>query len=300
MFKKIIALVIIALLVAAGLIAMTSGSEPDVVVGSKHFTEQKILGEMVAQLLEAKTDLRVGRRIGLGSTMISFGALQEGDIDVYPEYTGTGLVSILNRDYDPSQDPGDVLQFVRKRFGEKWNLRWLAPLGFGNTYAYAMREGQAKELGIRTVSDLEEYRDRLKPGFDHEFLERPEYKRFDEVYGFRFEKEVVRLDPDVMYRAIKNKEVDVIDAFATDGRIAAYDLRVLEDDENLFPPYDACLLVRNDALEEFPQIKPVLEQLDGRITTKEMQNMNYAVTDEMRSPSAVAREFLEKEGLIDS
>jgi len=298
--KRALLPIVILLIVIGAIVALSLPKRADIVVGSKHFTEQKILGQMIAQLIEAKTDLKVRRRLGLQGTKVCFGAIQEGDLDIYPEYTGTGLVNILGLDYDPSQSRQDVLDKVRSEFAQRWSLVWLPPLGFDNTFAFAMREEDAERLGITKISDLAKYKDTLRPGFDHEYTTRPEYKRFGEVYGFTFGKKITRLDPDLTYEAIKEGLVDLIDAFSTDGRIAAYNLRVLEDDKHLFPPYDACILIRQETLDKYPDLKGVLNHLSGAITPEKMQAMNYAVSSGSRSPAAVAREFLASRKLIPS
>jgi len=270
----------------------------DVVVGSKHFTEQKILAEMVSQLIERDTRIKVGRRLGLQGTKVAFAALKEGSLDIYPEYTGTALVNILEQPYDPNQGRQDVFEYVRDKFERKWDLRFLQPLGFANTYAFAMRQEQAEDLGIEKVSDLEKYADQLQPGFDHEFTTRPEYRRFEQVYGFSFKKAVVKLDPDLTYKSLRSGGVDVIDAFSTDGRIAAYNIRILKDDNNLFPPYDACVVVRGDALRRYPVLQKVLAKLSGLISEEDMRQMNYQMSEELKAPSAVARQFLTSQGLF--
>ncbi len=296
MKNAVIAVVVLVVIIALG-VGLSLYRRADLVVGGKHFTEQKILGEIVAQLIEAKTALKVGRQLGLQGTKVCFGAIKEGDLDIYPEYTGTGLVNILRENYDPSKTRDDIFQHVKNAFRDKWHLIWLQPLGFANTYAFAMREQHAKELGITKVSDLEAYKDQVRPGFDHEYTNRPEFKRFKEVYGFSFGQDITKLAPDLTYKALQGKNVDLIDAFLTDGRIDAYNLRVLEDDKYLFPPYDACLIVRADTLAKHPELKKVLGQLSGAISAKEMREMNYAVTNKLRSPTAVAAEFLEKKRL---
>jgi len=296
--KKIAITVVVFLVVIAIPVGLHLRKRADIVIGSKHFTEQKILGEMIAQLIEANTKLKARRRLGLQGTKVCFGAIQEGDLDIYPDYTGTGLVNILEEDYDPAQSRQDVLEHVRNEYAKRWGIVWLDPLGFANTYAFAMRKGHAEELGITEVSDLEKHKDTIRPGFDHEYTTRPEFKRFGEVYGFTFGKKITRLDPDLTYKALKEESVDLIDAFSTDGRIAAYNLRVLEDDKHLFPPYDCCILVRQATLDKHPQLRDVLARLSGAISPEEMQKMNYAVTEDLRSPAAVAAEFLTKKGLL--
>jgi glycine betaine/choline ABC-type transport system substrate-binding protein len=294
----------LAVTVALALTALSTGCGPNrqetVVVGSKHFTEQRILGEIAAQLIEARTDLAVTRKIGLQGTKVCFSALREGGLDLYPEYTGTGLVNLLEEAYDPDKTPEEIRKHVAAEFQKRWGIVWLDPLGFANTYAYAMREEQAQKLGIRTISDLKPHADTLKPGFDHEYTMRPEYKRFAEVYGFSLAEKVTKLDPDITYKAVKDRQVDLIDAFSTDGRIAAYNLRVLEDDKHLFPPYDACITVRRDTFQAHPELREVLGMLAGAISAEEMRQMNYAVNEELKSPAAVARAFLEKKGWAET
>ncbi len=297
LFKKVLSAGAICLLLGGLAAAVFVGETGDVVVGSKHFTEQKILGEMVAQLIESHTDLKVRRRLGLQGTKVCFSALKEGDLDMYVEYTGTALVNILDEQYDSSKGRGQILEEVRREFRERWGLKFCEPLGFDNTYTLAMRGGEAEKLGVEKISQLSAYSDELKAGFDHEFTTRPEYKRFEEVYGYMFE-DITYLDPDLMYKALQGCSVDVIDAFATDGRIASYDIRVLEDDRNLFPPYDACIVVSEEALNEFAGLGDVLEKLSGMITAEQMRKMNYAVTDKLKTPAAVAKEFLKSEGLL--
>ncbi len=298
--KKFLIPAIIFLIFLGVLIGPSLRKRADIVVGSKHFTEQKILAEIIGQLIEARTGLTVRRRIGLQGTKVCFNALREGELDIYPEYTGTGLVNILEINYDPSQSRDDVLKTVRTEFEERWALAWLSPMGFDNTYAFAVRERDAEKLGVTRISDLQEYADTLQPGFDHEFTTRPEYNRFERVYGFTFEQNVTHLDPDLTYEALKEGLVDIIDAFSTDGRIAAYNLRVLEDDKHLFPPYDACVLIRQETLDKYPNLKEVLSHLSGAITPEKMQEMNYAVSSGLRSRADVANEFLSSQGLIPS
>ncbi len=296
--RKWLGWVVTAVLLCSIVFLLFSGQSGDIVVGSKHFTEQKILGEIIAQLIEHQTDLKVQRRLGLQGTKVAFAAVREGNLDIYPEYTGTALVNILEETYDPNLGRQEIFAHVQDEFMQRWDLRFLEPLGFANTYAFAMRQQQANELGIERVSELEPYADQLQPGFDHEFTMRPEYKRFADLYGFGFEKDIIKLDPDLTYKALSSGSVDIIDAFSTDGRIEAYSIRVLEDDKNLFPPYDACIIVRNDILQVYPQLKKVLEQLSGLINARQMRKMNYAVTEDLRAPSWVARKFLLSQGLI--
>ncbi|MFW6170837.1 MAG: glycine betaine ABC transporter substrate-binding protein [Planctomycetota bacterium] len=269
-----------------------------VVVGSKQFTEQKVLGEMVCQLIEINTDFRVDRRLGLQGTKVAFAAIREGDIDIYPEYTGTALINILERDYDRDMDRDQIYDLVKREWSEQWSLRWLDPLGFDNTYAYAMRDQHAAELDITKISELEPHADAIQAGFCHEYTTRPEYKKFEDVYGFMFDN-VTKLDPDLTYRALQEGQVDIIDAFSSDGRIQAYDFRVLRDDKELFPPYDAAFVIRQDLADRHPEILEQLKKLSGKISATEMRKMNYDVSENLKAPATVAAAFLRREGLIE-
>jgi osmoprotectant transport system permease protein len=294
---KTIVVIIIVLICLVLPLSFIFGRKADLVVGSKHFTEQKILCEMISQLIESETDLKVKTQKGLQGTKVCFKAIQEGDLDIYPEYTGTGLVNILDQTYNPSQD--NLLEYVRSEFRKRWGLIWLDPMGFNNTYAFAMRSEQAEKLGIEKVSDLEEYIDQLRFGFDHEYTMRPEYKDFPKIYGFDFGDDIIKLDPDLTYKALKDGSVDTIDVFATDGRIEAYNFKVLEDDKNLFPPYNACIMIRQDTLEKYPQLESVLGQLSGQISSRQMRRMNFAVSDKLKAPAEVARNYLKSEILTE-
>ncbi|MFO7901166.1 MAG: glycine betaine ABC transporter substrate-binding protein [Planctomycetota bacterium] len=269
-----------------------------IVVGSKQFTEQKILGEMVCQLIEINTDFRVDRRIGLQGTKVAFAAIREGDIDIYPEYTGTALINILERDYDRDMNRDQIYDLVKREWAEQWSLRWLDPLGFDNTYAYSMRDEHAAELGVTKISELEPHADSIQAGFDHEYSTRPEYKQFEDVYGFVFEN-VTKLDPDLTYRALQDGQVDIIDAFSTDGRIQAYGLRALQDDKGLFPPYDAAFVIRQDVADRHPEILEQMKKLSGKISATEMRKMNYDVSENLKAPATVAAAFLRRKGLVE-
>jgi len=299
--KKLILVLIVFAAIAGGLVAYWFGRRADITIGSKHFTEQRVLGEMIAQLIEHHTDLTVKRQLGLQGTMVCFEALKEGDLDMYVEYTGTGLVNILGEGYDANLSRAEVLKYVRERFTEKYkkaDLVWLDPLGFSNSYCFAMRDDHAEQLGATKISDLAAHKDILKPGFDHEFTIRPEYERFPDVYGFWFSKPVQIFAPDLMYGVLKEADVDIIDAFWTDGRIKDYGFRLLADDKDLFPPYDACILVRREVLEQYPSLRKALSMLSGKITGEQMRQLNFTVTNELRPHADVAREFLKSEGLI--
>jgi glycine betaine/choline ABC-type transport system substrate-binding protein len=268
-----------------------------VVVAGKNFTEQEILVHIVSELIENKTDIKVERKPYLGGTNICAKALESGDVDIYVEYTGTGLMSILKEDV--MTDPDDVYEKVKKRYEEEKDIIWLEPLGFNNTYALAMKESQAKELGIETYSDLAKHAPNLVFAATQEFLERADgYKGLQEVYGMNF-KEAKGMDPGLTYSAVKDGEVDVNSAFATDGRIPAFNLKVLKDDKNFFPPYYAAPLIRKNTLEKYPELKDVLNSLAGKLDDSTMASLNAKVDLEKKDAKEVAKEWLKSEGLID-
>lgn len=268
--------------------ARSSGGS--VVVGSKNFTEQYVLGELMAQLIEARTKLRVERRLGLGGSSVCHEALVAGGIDLYAEYTGTALTTILDR--PPLSDPEATYEVVAALYEERHGLRWLPAFGFNNTYALTVSRKQADARKWRRISDLVGEAGSLRAGFTAEFSQRPDgYPGLREAYGLRFGR-VFDMDPGLMYQAVARGEVDVVSAFATDGRIAAYGLHVLEDDQAYFPPYYAAPVVRGPVLEAHPELREALSPLTGALTNEVMQSLNYEVDEKQRSPAVVAREFL--------
>ena len=265
-------------------------SAETVAVGSKNFTEQLILAEIMAQMIETHTDLHVLRRLNLGGTMICHNALTRGDIDLYAEYTGTALTAILKEPVvsDPAQAYTAVKDAYQKRFG----CEWLAPFGFNNTYAITVRSAFADDKGMKRISDFGKIAGDITAGFTAEFTVREDgYPGLREAYGFRF-KDTMDMEPSLMYRAIARKEVDVICAFATDGRIAAYNLRMLEDDKGFFPPYYAAPVVRSDTLARHPKLRTALAPLASLLDNETMQKLNLEVDERKRDPADVARDFL--------
>lgn len=296
---KKLAIALSILLIVMSFVGCTKVAEENktVVVAGKNFTEQEILVHIVSELIENKTDIKVERKPYLGGTNICAKALESGDVDIYVEYTGTGLMSILKEDV--MTDPDDVYEKVKKRYEEEKDIIWLEPLGFNNTYALAMKESQAKELGIETYSDLAKHAPNLVFAATQEFLERADgYKGLQEVYGMNF-KEAKGMDPGLTYSAVKDGEVDVNSAFATDGRIPAFNLKVLKDDKNFFPPYYAAPLIRKDTLEKYPELKDVLNSLAGKLNDNTMASLNAKVDLEKKDAKEVAKEWLKSEGLID-
>ncbi len=275
-------------LVAAVCVAQTE----TVRVGSKNFTEQEILGELVAQLIERHTDLKVERRFGLGGTDICHAALVGGQLDLYVEYTGTALLNTLK--HSVINSPDDAFRVVAQAYRDRYGLEWLPPIGFNNTYAITVRGDLADELGLTTISDLRHPAGQLSGGFTSEFMERPDgYPGLRKAYGLKL-RSTVDLDPGLMYRAVAAGQVDVVCAFATDGRIAEYGLRVLEDDRHFFPPYDAAPVVRSALLRDHPEIRDALAALAGTISDEDMRLMNHAVDVLRQKPARVVRRWLDQ------
>jgi len=273
----------------------TGQDKPVIVVGSKGFTEQLLLGNMIPLMME-NNGFKVDRKIGLGGTVICHEALVRGDINVYVEYTGTGLTAILKKPV--VKDPEEVYQIVKKDYEEKFKVTWLKPWGFNNTYCIVMRKDDAERLKVKKVSDLKPLAKDLIFGATIEFLARPDgVPGLTKVYDLKF-KDQKGMDAGLVYKAIAEKQVDVISGFATDGRIPAFNLVVLEDDLKFFPPYYAAPVVRMDLLARAPQIANILNQLAGKISDTTMATLNYTVDGKKVEAEAVARDYLKNQDLI--
>ena len=272
------------------LLAVQAAPAPrPVVVGSKPFGESYILAEMFAQLLEAR-GIAVDRRPGLGATEIAFGAIRSGAADVYPEYTGTGLLAILGE--RPVPDPREVFDRVSREFRRRWNARWLPPLGFENTYAIAVTRETARRHRLATLSDLARVSGSLRAGLTADFIGRPDgLPGLTRAYGVRF-REVRALLPAVKYQALAADEVDVIDGYSTDGLIARYDLVVLEDDRQFFPPYQAAALVSGGLAERRPAAIAALSELSGRLDEATMRRLNRRLEVEREPVERIAADAL--------
>jgi osmoprotectant transport system substrate-binding protein len=285
---------------AVGLMAMVCGCSArprnTIVIGSKNFPEQALLGEILAQHLEARTHLRVQRRFYLAGSYICQQALLAGRIDAYVEYTGTALTAIL---HDPvASDPSAVLAQVQREYKQRFGLDVLPSLGFNNTFAMVIRGEDARRLNLKTISDAVPYAPKWRAGFGYEFMERPDgYPGLARVYGLHFAAPPRILDLGLLYRALLDGEVDIIAGNSTDGLISARDLAILEDDKHYFPPYEAVPIVREDTLQRYPEVGEALRELSGKISDAEMQKMNYEVAGQGQDVSEVAREFLRSKGL---
>ncbi|MFY9748763.1 MAG: glycine betaine ABC transporter substrate-binding protein [Acidobacteriaceae bacterium] len=266
------------------------------VIGAKNFTEQVVLGELLAQEIEAKTNLKVERRFYLAGSYICQQAMLAGRIDAYVEYTGTALTAILKQPVD--RDPARVLATVRNMYQSKYHIAVGPPLGFENTFAMVIRGDDARRLHLTTLSEAAPYTPQWHLGVGYEFEQRPDGLRgLSAAYGLKFDGPPRTMDLGLLYRALEAHQVDMIAANSTDGPIEALGLTVLEDDRHYFPPYQAVPLVRAEALERWPQIANALAELAGRISAKEMQAMNEAVDGDHRDPAEVVREFRKEKGL---
>ncbi|MGH9399981.1 MAG: glycine betaine ABC transporter substrate-binding protein [Thermoanaerobaculia bacterium] len=264
-------------------------ADPSVRVGSKNFSEQVLLGEIAAQSLEAR-GVKVDRRFNLGGTFICHRGLTVGELDLYPEYTGTAFTAILSQ--KPVSDPAAVRAAVGRDYAKRWDLVWSPPLGFENTFALVVRGKDARRLGLSKISDLAAHPD-LKPGFGYEFVEREDgWKGLARAYGLAFRQRPAEMDLGLLYPALNAGHVDVVAGNSTDGLIAAQGGVVLEDDRRYFPPYEAAFVVRGSLWRRDTRVRAALDALNGAIDAAAMRKLNAAVDRDKRRPQEVAREFL--------
>jgi osmoprotectant transport system substrate-binding protein len=268
-----------------------------IVIGSKNFTEQLVLGELFAQVIEARTHLPVERRFYLAGTFICQQAILSGRIDIYPEYTGTALAAVLKQ--RPSGDKAEVYQRVKREYESRFNLTIGPSLGFDDTFAIVIRGEDARKLHLETISQAARYTPKWHAGFGYEFMERPDgYKGLVETYGLRFAGEPRIMDLGLLTRALKDRQLDLIAGNNTDGLIPALDLAVLADDRHYFPPYEAVSVIRRDTLKIHPEAGATLAELSGVISDDEMRRLNYAVDGQHRDAAEVVREFLRQRKLV--
>jgi osmoprotectant transport system substrate-binding protein len=266
------------------------------VIGAKNFTEQVVLGELLAQEIEAKSNLKVERRFYLAGSYICHQALVAGRIDGYVEYTGTALTAILKQPLD--RDPQSVLATVRRLYDAKYGVLVGAPLGFENTFAMVIRGDDAQRYHLSTLSEAAQYTPQWRLGVGYEFEQRPDgLPGLSAAYGLRFAEPPRTMELGLLYRALNAHQVDMIAGNSTDGPIEAFGLTVLQDDRHYFPPYQAVPLVRKEALQHWPQIQNALDALAGRISADDMRAMNEAIDGEHRDPAGVVREFRASRGL---
>ena len=267
-----------------------------IVVGSKNFTEQLILGELIAQQIEAKTHLSVDRRFYLAGTFICQQAMLSGRIDIYPEYTGTALTAVLKQPVGGTAQ--EVYERVKAGYQQRFNFVLGAPLGFDDTFAIEIRGEDARRLQLRTISQSAAYAPKWRPGFGYEFMERPDgYKGLVATYGLHFEETPRIMDLGLLNRALKEKQVDLIAGNTTDGLIPAFDFFVLQDDKHYFPPYEAVPVVRAETVAKHPEVRGALDSLASSISEDDMRRLNYAVDGQHRDPVEVVKEFRQQKGL---
>ena len=290
---------IVAGLIAAAGVDWVLGCSKErlLTVGSKNFTEQVILGEIVAQHVSLRLSERVDRKLNLGGTLLAHQALVKGDLALYPEYTGTALTAILKLPL--SSDPAAVLARVRKEYQKRFNVLWLDPLGFNNTFAMVIRGEDARKYGIETLSDAAGHANGWTLGVGYEFQQRRDgLAGLLKTYKLPLKRSPRTMDLGLLYRALEQKQVDMVAASATDGLLSVLDVKVLKDDKRYFPPYQASLAVRADALAKHPPLKRALEQLSGLFSDEIMRTLNYQVDGQHRPVNEVAMTFLRAAELL--
>ena len=286
-----------AILVALLLSSCTSSHSDRIVVGSKNFTESLILGELLAQQIEARTHLKVERRFYLAGTYICQQALLAGRIDMYPEYTGTALTAILKQKV--GGDKAQVYQRVKNEYEARLGLTLGPPFGFNDTFAMEVRGEDARRLGVKTLSQAAAFAPQWRAGFGYEFVERPDgYAGLAATYGLHFAAAPRVMDLGLLAPALKDHQIDMAAGNATDGLIPALDLYVLEDDRHYFPPYEAVAVVRQQTERQHPEVAQAIAELGDKISDREMQQLNYALDGQHRDVKDVAHEFLSSKGLI--
>jgi osmoprotectant transport system substrate-binding protein len=290
-----LALIVLTLLFCGTLISCGPPHPNHPVIGAKNFTEQVVLGELLAQQIEAK-GMKVDRRFYLAGSYICNQALISGRIDAYVEYTGTALTAILKQPVN--RDPEAVLRTVRNLYQQRYHIAVLDPLGFENTFAMIIRGDDAARLHIDTLSESAQYTPQWVLGVGYEFEQRPDgLPGLSKAYDLHFKDQPRTMDLGLLYRAINAHQVDMIAGNSTDGPIASFHLKVLADDKHYFPPYQAVPLVRDAALQRWPAMRVAINELQGKVTADDMRAMNEAVDGEHRDPAVVVREFRQKKGL---
>lgn len=295
-FKSFLVMLVIAILIVASPFFIHTEKKADIVIGGKLGSEPTILINMYKILIEEETDLNVELKAGLGKTAFVFSALKEGNIDLYPEFTGTAIITHLEGKAN-SNSSKEVYEQAREGMFTQYDMVLLKPMSFNNTYAVAVTEKLASKHKIESIGDLRKVEDDLVAGFTLEFKDRQDgYVGMQELYKLDLDN-VRTMEPGVRQKALKNGEVDIIDAYATDSYMVELDLKTLEDPKNLFPPYQGAPLLRAETLEEYPELEGILNQLGGHITDEEMRKMNYEVDYNDMNPEEVARRYLQERGL---
>src|SRR5246127_1469867 len=279
------------------LLSCSSSHSHRIVVGSKNFTESFILGELIAQQIESHTNLKGERGFYLAEPYICQQAMLAGRIDIYPEYTGTALTAILKQGI--SRDKQEAYQRVKSEYEWRFGLTLGPAFGFNDTFAMEIRGEDARRLNVKTLSQAAQFAQHWRAGFGYEFMERPDgYRGLVATYGLHFAEQPRIMDLGLLARALKDRQIDFAGGNATDGLIPALDLVALEDDRHYFPPYEAVPVIREQTLQQHPEIAQVLAELSGKISDAEMQSLNYAVDGQHRDATEVISEFLKRKQLI--
>jgi len=288
--------VTISLVVATGFLSACRKGPKKLVIGSKFFTEQVVLAELLAQHIEQRTGIPIERKTNLGGTLLIHKAMLAGDLDLYVEYTGTALTAVLGE--SPKGDAQATYERVKQQYAQRFGLEVTEPLGFENTFAMVVRSDDAEQLHLKNMSDLEPIAPKWHAAVGYEFLERSDgYQGWSKTYGVKFAETPRVMDLGLLYRALTQHQADIVAGNSTDGLIATLHLVPLRDDRHYFPPYDAIPIVRRKALEENPALRAALADLAGKISAEEMRGMNAAVDAGQRDVRAVVREFREAKGL---
>lgn len=296
--KKIGIAALVVLVIIIGALFFWNSGKKDLVIGGKLGAEPAILDHMYKILIEQDTDLNVGLETGLGKTQFVFKALQSGDIDIYPEFTGTAITTFLKEEAH-STNRSEVYKQAKKGMRQKYNMVLLEPMQYNNTYTLAVKKQTAKRFNLKTISDVKPVQNQIKAGFTLEFADRKDgYEGIQKKYGIHF-SHLQTMAPSLRYQAVQSGEVNLVDAYSTDSELRQYHLKVLEDDRHLFPPYQGAPLLRKETLAKYPQLKDILNQLGGKISGADMREMNYRVDVKDVSPKKVAHDYLQAEGLLD-
>lgn len=281
-------------LAVCAVLAASCSHEPRVRVASKNFTEQLVLGEIVAQHLEHRLGGHVSRKLDLGGTLLAHQAMVAGQIDVYPEYTGTALTAVLKQ--QPDKDPKRVLEKIRAQY-RQWRMEWLDPLGFENTFAMTIRGSDARDRNASTLSEAARA-GAWRLGAGYEFAKRPDgLPGLLKTYGIRMQGSPKTMDLGLLYQALTKGQVDLVAGNSTDGMLSVLPLTVLADDKHYFPPYECALILRDEAARQFPALRPALLELSGKIDSAAMRRMNYELDGQHRPAREIAKDFLKTAGL---
>lgn len=297
--KRIVAAFLVLLALLGGSFAYThqETEQKQVVIAGKLGAEPDILINMYKDLIEANSDIHVTLKPNFGKTTFLFNALKSGEIDVYPEFTGTVLETFIKDNKNTSNDPQVVYTYAKEQLKKQEDMAYLEPMEYQNTYAVAVKRSFAEENGLQTIGDLKKVENQLKAGFTLEFIDREDgYKGLQKRYGLNLD--VKSMEPSLRYQAINNGDVNVVDAYSTDSELKQYDLVILKDDQQLFPPYQGAPLLKEETLKKYPELKKCLQPLVGKITEAEMSDMNYQVNVQQKDPATVAHEYLVTHGML--